>query len=65
MPEDELFAVAMVRVRVPPEDLPGYKAPRVVLRGVRRGHQLQAQVERPGPGRFARGLRGERYYEIV
>src|SRR5690348_3402859 len=30
MPESELFDVQWVRVRLGPEDMPGYKAPRVV-----------------------------------
>jgi formylmethanofuran dehydrogenase subunit E len=29
MPDEELFAAAWVKVDVPPQDLPGYKAPRV------------------------------------
>ena len=43
LPDEELFATQWVRVALGPEDFPGYKGARAVLRGVRRGHQLQAR----------------------
>jgi len=33
LPDADLFASAWVRVTIPPQDLPGYKAPRVVCAG--------------------------------
>ena len=42
MPDEELFAVEWVRVSIGAEDLPGYKAPRVVCAAVRRRRQLRA-----------------------
>ena len=42
MPDEDLFDMQWVRVRLGPEEFPGYKGERADLRRVRRGDQLQA-----------------------
>ena len=64
MPADELFDIAWVRVRVGPEDLPGYKAPRVVCDACGEGINFKREVA-AGDRTLCRACAGERYYEPV
>jgi formylmethanofuran dehydrogenase subunit E len=62
MPESELFEHQWVRVKIGPEDLPGYKAPRVICEECGEGINFQRQVVQEG-GTLCRSCAGERYYE--
>jgi formylmethanofuran dehydrogenase subunit E len=62
MPEAELFDTQWVRVRLGPEDMPGYKARRVVCAECGEGISFKREVERDGRV-LCRGCAGERYYE--
>jgi formylmethanofuran dehydrogenase subunit E len=64
MPEAELFDTQWVRVRLGPEDMPGYKAGRVVCTECGEGISFKREVERDGKT-LCRGCAGERYYEPV
>ena len=60
--DEELFDRQWVRVRIGPEDLPGYKAPRVVCAECGEGVNFKREVVRGGRV-LCRGCAGERYYE--
>ena len=62
MPDDELFDHQWVRVRLAPEDLPGYKAPRAICDACREGITFRREVVRDGKT-LCRGCAGESYYE--
>ena len=62
MPEQELFDSQWVRVRIGPEDLPGYKGPRVLCAECGEGISFQREVLRGGRT-LCRACAGERYYE--
>ncbi len=62
IPDDELFDVQWVRVTVGPEDMPGYKAPRVVCSQCGEGINFKREVLRDGLP-HCRACAGERYYE--
>lgn len=62
MPDEELFETQWVRVKMGPEDLPGYKAPRVVCDECGEGINFKREVRRNGRV-LCRGCAGERYYE--
>src|ERR1700692_541033 len=62
LPETELFDIQWVRVRLGPEDMPGYKAPRVVCGGRGEGCKFKREVIRDGKT-LCRACAGERYYE--
>jgi formylmethanofuran dehydrogenase subunit E len=62
MPNEELFEHRWVRVRLGPEELPGYKAPRAVCAECGEGIQFQRQVIQGGRV-LCRSCAGERYYE--
>ena len=62
MPDEELFETQWVRVKIGPEDLPGYKAPRVVCDECGEGINFKREVRRNGRV-LCRGCAGERYYE--
>ena len=64
MPEEELFDIQWVRVRLGPEDMPGYKAARVVCAECGEGVNFKREVIRDGRT-LCRGCAGERYYEPV
>jgi formylmethanofuran dehydrogenase subunit E len=64
MPEDELFDAQWVRVAIGPEDLPGYKAPRVSCSQCGEGINFKREVIRDGRP-LCRACAGERYYEAV
>jgi formylmethanofuran dehydrogenase subunit E len=62
LPESELFDVQWVRVRLGPEDLPGYKAARVVCVECGEGINFKREVMLYGKT-LCRACAGERYYE--
>ncbi len=64
LPDEELFERQWVRVRIGPEDLPGYKAPRVVCDECGEGINFRREVVRGGRT-LCRACAGERYYEPV
>lgn len=64
MPDEDLFAHQWVRVRVPPEDLPGFKGPRVTCAECGEGINFSRQVE-SGGRTLCRSCAGERYYEAA
>ena len=64
MPEAELFEVQNVRVTLGPEDLPGYKAPRVVCAQCGEGINFKREVESDGRI-LCKACAGERYYEPI
>jgi formylmethanofuran dehydrogenase subunit E len=64
LPEAELFDIQWVRVKLGPEDMPGYKAPRVVCSECGEGINFKREVIRDGKT-LCRACAGERYYEPV
>jgi len=62
MQEKDLFDVMQVRVELPPEEFPGYKAERVVCAGCGEGINFRREVIR-GDQTLCRACAGERYYE--
>src|SRR6185295_18345995 len=62
MPEEELFDIQWVRVRLGPEDMPGYKAARVTCAECAEGINFKREVVRDGRV-LCRACAGERYYE--
>lgn len=62
LPDEELFAVQTVRVRLAPEDLPGYKAPRITCERCGEGINFRREVVRDGEV-LCRGCAGQAYYE--
>jgi formylmethanofuran dehydrogenase subunit E len=61
MPDEDLFAIEWVRVTLSAEDLPGYKAPRVVCAQCGEGVSFRREVVRDGRA-LCRACAGERYY---
>ena len=62
LPDSDLFESEWVTVRVGPEDLPGFKGPRVVCEQCGEGINFQREVLAGGLT-LCRGCAGERYYE--
>ena len=62
LPDEELFAQQWVRVELPLEEMPGYKAPRVVCAECGEGINFRREVIREGRT-LCRACAGERYYE--
>jgi formylmethanofuran dehydrogenase subunit E len=60
--DEELFASQWVRVRIGPEDMPGYKEARVVCAQCGEGISFKREVKRDGRV-LCRACAGERYYE--
>jgi formylmethanofuran dehydrogenase subunit E len=61
MPDEELFSVEWVRVTIGAEDLPGYKATRVVCAQCGEGVSFRREVIRDGRT-LCRACAGDRYY---
>jgi formylmethanofuran dehydrogenase subunit E len=61
MADEELFAVEWVRVNIGAEDLPGYKAPRVVCAQCGEGVNFHREVQHEGRT-LCRACAGDRYY---
>jgi len=64
MADAELFEHQWVRVRIGPEDRPGYKGPRVVCAACGEGINFGREVQREGRT-LCRACAGECYYEPV
>ena len=64
LPDEELFACEPVRVALPPEEFPGYKAERVVCEACGEGINFRREVRRDGKI-LCRGCAGERYYQSL
>lgn len=64
MPDDDLFEAQWVRVRIGPEDLPGFKGPRVTCDLCGEGINFKREVVRNSQT-LCRACAGERYYEPV
>ena len=62
MPNDELFSHQWVRVTVGPEDMPGFKGPKVVCDECGEGINFRREVSLDGRT-LCRGCAGERYYQ--
>ena len=61
MPDEDLFAIEWVRVAFDAEDLPGYKAPRVVCAQCGEGVSFRREVVREGRT-LCRACAGDGYY---
>ena len=61
MADEDLFEIQWVRVDIGPEDLPGYKAPRVVCAQCGEGISFKREIVREGRT-LCRACAGERYY---
>lgn len=64
LPEDDLFEKQWVGVNVRPEDLPGYKGPRVLCQECGEGINFKREVVVNGRT-LCRGCAGERYYHSL
>jgi len=64
MPDEDLFRAEWVRVELGPEELPGYKAARVVCEQCGEGINFKREVRRGGRV-LCRACAGERYYTPV
>ena len=62
LPDDELFEKQWVRVEMRPEDLPGFKGPRVVCEECGEGINFKREVVVKGRT-LCRACAGQRYYE--
>jgi formylmethanofuran dehydrogenase subunit E len=62
LPDGELFDIEWVRVKLAPEDLPGFKAPRAVCAECGEGIGFRREVVRDGRT-VCRACAGERYWE--
>jgi formylmethanofuran dehydrogenase subunit E len=62
MADEELFEAQWVHVNIGPEDLPGFKGPRIVCSECGEGISFKREVERDGKI-LCRACAGERYYE--
>jgi len=62
MRDEELFAIEWVRVTIGPQDLPGYKGPRVKCAACGEAVSFGREVTREGRV-LCRACAGERYYE--
>jgi formylmethanofuran dehydrogenase subunit E len=62
MADEEMFEKQWVRVEVKPEDLPGFKAPRVICEQCGEGINFKREVVKEGRT-LCRACAGERYYE--
>jgi formylmethanofuran dehydrogenase subunit E len=64
MSDGELFDEQWVRVEIGPEDLPGYKAPRVICAQCGEGINFRREVVREGKA-LCRACAGESYYQAL
>ena len=62
MPEDDLFTKQWVKVELPPEEFPGYKAERIVCAECGEGINFRREVLRDGRV-LCKACSGERYYD--
>jgi formylmethanofuran dehydrogenase subunit E len=64
IPDDELFTLQWVKVKLPPEEFPGYKGERIVCEACGEGINFRREV-RSGERVLCRACAGERYYDPV
>src|ERR1700752_4183227 len=64
LPDDLLFSKEWVKVEIYPEDLPGFKGPRVVCAQCGEGINFKREVLRDGQT-LCRSCAGEKYYSPV
>jgi formylmethanofuran dehydrogenase subunit E len=64
LPDEILFDKQRVKVEVQPEDLPGFKGPRVVCSQCREGVNFRREVVVEGRT-LCRSCSGEKYYETL
>jgi formylmethanofuran dehydrogenase subunit E len=64
LPDEALFERRWVRVTVPPEDLPGFKGPRVVCAECGEGINFKREVAVNGRT-LCRACAGNRYYDLL
>ena len=64
MADDDLFTTQWVKVDLPPEEFPGFRAQRIVCESCGEGINFHREVRRDGKV-LCRGCAGERYYEIL
>ena len=62
--DDDLFHVQSVKIHLPPEDLPGYRAPRVLCQQCGEGIAFGREIRRGGQA-LCRACAGDGYYEIL
>ncbi len=62
MSDEDLFSAEWVKVELPPEEFPGYKADRIVCAECGEGINFHREVERAG-STLCRACAGEKYYE--
>ncbi|HEX8926647.1 MAG TPA: FmdE family protein [Terriglobales bacterium] len=61
LPDDQLFSYQWVHVDLPPQEMPGFKAPRIVCEECGEGISFNREVHKDGRV-LCRGCAGERYY---
>jgi formylmethanofuran dehydrogenase subunit E len=64
MPDEELFATEWVRIRIGPEEMPGYKAGRIACDECGEGINFSREVITDGRT-LCKACAGERYYEVL
>jgi formylmethanofuran dehydrogenase subunit E len=64
MADDDLFSTQWVKVKLPPEEFPGYKADRIVCAECGEGINFHREVVRDGRI-LCQACAGERYYELL
>jgi len=64
MADDDLFTTQWVKVELPPEEFPGYKAERIVCDECGEGINFRREVLRDGKV-LCRSCAGDRYYESL
>jgi formylmethanofuran dehydrogenase subunit E len=64
MPANELFQTAWVRVKLGPEEMPGYKAGRIVCDECGEGINFSREVSQDGHT-LCKSCAGDRYYEVL
>ncbi|MFZ1917175.1 MAG: FmdE family protein [Terriglobales bacterium] len=62
MKDEDLFSIQWVKVELPPEEFPGYKADRIVCAECGEGINFHREVERGGR-LLCRACAGDKYYE--
>jgi formylmethanofuran dehydrogenase subunit E len=64
LPVADMFEHAWVRVTLPPEEMPGFKGPRVTCSQCGEGINFKREVE-VGGRTLCKACAGERYYEVI
>jgi len=62
LPDEQLFSTQWVKVALPPEEFPGFKAERITCAECGEGINFRREVKRDGKT-LCRACAGERYYE--